>query len=172
MRTFTMALGAVLSIAVGSAIAADTVSIDKMPYPGVLALSEDKPGQWLYKSFPNFLPLYVFDGEPEGKSTCDAVCSAVWPIIKAEENSKPMGHWTIIKRDDGRKQWAFKGKAAYMYFEDLPNEPHGAGKEQEWFMDEGGIAYLLKAGVQLPPDFKPVPRKNTDTKIVSKLLLP
>lgn len=171
MRTLTVALGAAIAIAAGSAIAAE-VAIEKMPYPGVVALSQDRPNIWIYKSFPTFLPLYIFDGEPNGKSTCDEVCSAVWPIIKAEDNSKAMGVWTIVNRPDGRKQWAFKGHPVYTYFEDSPNDPRGIGKEQEWFLDEAGVAYLIKAGVKLPPDFKPDPSKKKTANTTATALQP
>ena len=171
MRTFTVALSAVISILVGSAFAAD-IPVEKTPYPGDLAMSEERPGVWIYKSFPTFQPIYIFEGEPEGKSSCDEVCAAVWPIIRANNNAQPMGYWTIIDRPDGRKQWAFKGKPVYMYFEDKPAEPRGAGKEQEWYADEAGIAYLIKAGVNIPPDFKPPARKPSDHKIIAKVLIP
>ncbi len=173
MRTFTVTAGAVIAIVAGAALAAtETTGIEKMAYPGAVALSEERANVWVYKSFPTFLPLYIFDGEPNGKSTCDTVCTAVWPIIKADDNAKPMGFWTIVKRTDGRKQWAFKGKPVYTYFEDSPNTPRGAGKEQEWFLDEEGVAYLIKAGVRLPPDFKPDAHKKQTGKNTSQLLTP
>lgn len=170
MRTFKVALGAVVTILAGSAFAAQT-GIEKMPYPVAVALSEPSPGEWVYKSFPTFLPLYVFDGEPNGKSTCDEICTAVWPIIRAEPTSKPVGLWTVVQRADGRRQWAFKGKPVYTYFEDSANDSRGVGKDQEWFLEEGGIAYLIKAGVKLPPDFKP-DRKKSSVKTTAQLLKP
>ena len=156
----------------GAAFAAET-AIEKMPYPGVVAMSQERPGQWIYKSFPRFLPLYIFDGEPAGKSTCDNVCAAVWPIIQAEKTDKPMGVWTIVKRDDGRYQWAFRNKPVYMYFEDNPNDPRGAGKNMSWYLEEGALAYLTAAGVQLPASTTPAEHKTgTDNKAKAKLLQP
>ena len=152
MRSYCLALSTALAVSVASALAAET-AIERMPYPGAVALLQDRPGVLSYKSFPAFLPLYIFDGEPSGTSTCDRVCADVWPIIRAAGDAKPMGDWTIVLRADGRKQWAFKDKPVYTYFEDLPNDPHGVGKDQDWYMAEGGAAYLTKAGVILPSDF-------------------
>ncbi|MEQ9447496.1 MAG: hypothetical protein RLN70_01155, partial [Rhodospirillaceae bacterium] len=55
-----------------------------LEHPGVVALSQDEEGNWVYKSFPEFLPLYVFEGDEPGKSNCDRVCAAVWPLVKAD----------------------------------------------------------------------------------------
>jgi predicted lipoprotein with Yx(FWY)xxD motif len=119
-------------------------------YPGAVALSKITADTWIYKSFPQLLPLYTFKGEPAGQSLCDRPCTAVWPIVAAEKNDKPMGLWTIVKRDDGRLQWAYKSNPDYTYFEDRPNEPKGAGKSMDWYLDERGSAYLASVGVQLP----------------------
>ena len=169
MRTSYLALRAALTVFAAPALAG---SIEKMPYPGEVALIEEPPGEWAYKSFPNFLPLYIFDGEPSGMSSCDAECAAVWPIVAASRDAKPMGDWTVVARADNRKQWAYKGKAVYTYFEDR-SQPMGVGKDQYWYMNEGGLAFLLKAGVNLPPDLK-IADKNgkSRNKSVARLLRP
>ncbi len=167
MRASTLALGAMLAVLGGPAIAA---SIENMPYPGAVALVQERGGAWTYKSFPSFLPLYIFDDEPPGKSACDQVCSAVWPIIKAADDAKPMGDWTIVQRADGRKQWAFKNSPVYTYFEDS-SDPLGVGKDQGWYLDGGVVAYLTKAGIQLPSDFKPADQKQAPRKKMPARLL-
>ena len=142
-----------LSLALTGTAYAAQVALDQLPYPGVVALSQRSTGKWYYQSFPKFLPLYIFEGEPEGKSTCDEICSAVWPIIQADRKDKPMGLWTIVKRDDGRFQWAFKNKPVYTYFEDASRSPQGVGKPQDWYLDASD--YLLKAGI--PKELLPAP---------------
>jgi len=123
--------------------------IQNAAYPGAVALSNVTANTWVYKSFPQLLPLYIFKGEPAGHSLCDRPCTAVWPIVAAQKNDKPMGSWTIVKRDDGRLQWAYKNSPVYTYFEDRPNEPKGDGKNMDWYLDEGGLAYLASVGVNL-----------------------
>lgn len=122
-----------------------------MSYPGAVALAQSPTGAWGYKSFPQLLPLYIFKGEPAGRSLCDRDCTAVWPIVRAESNDKPVGFWTIVKRDDGRLQWAYKHSPVYTYFEDRPNDPKGAGKNMGWYLDQQGYAYLESVGVKVSP---------------------
>ena len=131
--------------------AATEPSDPSLSYPGAVALSQGAAGAWGYKSFPQLLPLYVFQGEPAGRSLCDRDCTAVWPIIRAEENDKPVGFWTIVKRDDGRLQWAYKNRPVYTYFEDRPNDPKGVGKNMDWYLDEHAYAYLTSVGVEMSP---------------------
>jgi predicted lipoprotein with Yx(FWY)xxD motif len=170
MRTYVAAIGALAALLTASAVAAED-SIEKMPYPSAFALSQDN-GKWLFKSFPTFMPLYTFDGEPSGKSTCDDICVAVWPIIKAEPDAKPIGVWTVIKRDDGRLQWAYKGKPLYTYFEDSPNYPRGVGKTQDWYLDDGAYAYLTRVGVVVGPPPKKTASRTNQKVMTARLLDP
>jgi predicted lipoprotein with Yx(FWY)xxD motif len=40
-------------------------------------------------------------------------CIAFWPPVYAGDDAKPVGDWTIITRDDGKKQWAYGKHALY-----------------------------------------------------------
>ena len=65
------------------------------------------------------MTLYTFDNDKEaGKSACAGNCLVNWPALAAEANAQNMGDWTVITRDDGSKQWAFKGKPLYTYKND------------------------------------------------------
>lgn len=148
MRSLCVSLSAALVLWTQSAAATEP-SDPNISYPGAVALSQSPTGAWGYKSFPLLLPLYVFKGEPAGRSLCDRDCTAVWPIVRAESNDKPAGLWTIVKRDDGRLQWAYKNRPVYTYFEDRPNEPKGVGKNMDWYLNEQAYAYLTSVGVEL-----------------------
>lgn len=148
MRRLCVQLGAAL-VLWAQAASANEPSDPSMSYPGAVALSQSSTGAWGYKSFPQLLPLYIFKGEPAGRSLCDRDCTAVWPIVRAEINDKPVGFWTIVKRDDGRLQWAYKNSPVYTYFEDRPNDPKGAGKNMDWYLDERAAAYLASVGVEM-----------------------
>jgi len=104
-------------------------------HPGEVALGRDD-GKWVYKSFPAFLPLYTFEGDDNGKSNCDAVCAAVWPIIRAPESASPTGDWTVVMRADGRRQWAYKGRPVYTFYYDRPYERKGEGRVAGWWLEE------------------------------------
>ncbi len=49
-------------------------------------------------------------------------CAQVWPPALADADAKPVGAWSVITRDDGRKQWAYRNQAVYTSFLD-----HGPG---------------------------------------------
>ncbi len=161
-----------LSSAFASGARAAEIAIEDRPYPGVIALSEISRGKWTYRSFPSLLPLYTFNNEPAGRSNCDKVCIQVWPIIRATATDKPTGDWTIVKRDDGLLQWAYKGKPVHTYFEDLVNEPHGGGKIMYWYEGPAGVEYLKKAGVPVFPDAPVEVRKKTGPDEVATPLVP
>src|ERR1700761_9284453 len=64
------------------------------------------------------MTLYVFDKDSGGKSACNGPCTANWPPLMAAASSMPMGDYTIITRDDGGKQWAYKGRPLYNWKND------------------------------------------------------
>jgi hypothetical protein len=151
MKRLTLGLFALICLA-GPA---GTAGADPNPnHPGEVALGRDD-GKWVYKSFPAFLPLYIFEGDEPGKSNCDAVCAAVWPIVRAPENATPTGEWTVVRRADGRKQWAYKGKPVYTFYYDRPYEPKGAGRVAGWWLEEDVDGTPL-------PGVKPKPRSKSD----------
>jgi len=68
----------------------------------------------------NGMTLYTFDKDAagSGKSVCNDQCATNWPPYLAMASDKPMGDYSIITRDDGKKQWAIKGKPLYFWVKD------------------------------------------------------
>ncbi len=64
------------------------------------------------------MSLYTFDKDSGGKSACNGPCATNWPIVKAEAGDQASDNYTIIARDDGFKQWAYKGKPLYTFAKD------------------------------------------------------
>ena len=69
---------------------------------------------------PKGMTLYTFDRDAagSGKSVCNGPCATNWPPLMAMDSDKPMGDYTVITRDDGKKQWAMKGKPLYYWAKD------------------------------------------------------
>lgn len=65
------------------------------------------------------MTLYTWDQDPSGKSTCAADCAASFVPFLAVGAVKAFGDWSVITRDDGKKQWALSGKALYTYVKDV-----------------------------------------------------
>jgi predicted lipoprotein with Yx(FWY)xxD motif len=81
----------------------------------------------------NGLTLYVYDTDTDGKSVCNGPCAAKWPPLVAAADAKPVGAYTTVTRDDGTKQWAYKGKPLYFYVTDkAPMDVTGDGVGGKW----------------------------------------
>jgi predicted lipoprotein with Yx(FWY)xxD motif len=64
------------------------------------------------------MTLYTFDKDSEGKSACNGPCLVNWPAVTATADDKSGDGFSVITRDDGSKQWAYKGKALYTFVKD------------------------------------------------------
>jgi len=94
---------------------------------------------------PSGKTLYTFakDVAFSGKSECNGPCANVWPPFSAEEKASPSasspggaspaGNWTIITREGGTRQWAYKGKPLYTYAKDAkPGDRSGDNINGLW----------------------------------------
>jgi len=83
----------------------------------------------------NGMSLYIFDKDAagSGKSVCNDGCAANWPPLLAMSGDTASGDYTIITRDDGKKQWAFRGKPLYYWAKDQkPGDKTGDGFNNVW----------------------------------------
>lgn len=72
--------------------------------------------------------LYVFDKDSAGKSACNGPCAGNWSPLMATASSSAVGDYTTITRDDGSKQWAYKGRPLYTWHNDkAPGDISGDG---------------------------------------------
>lgn len=81
------------------------------------------------------MTLYTFDKDVagSGKSTCNGGCAALWPPAMAAASDQPAGAYTIVMRDDGARQWAYKGKPVYTYQADQkPGDRAGDNFKDVW----------------------------------------
>lgn len=81
----------------------------------------------------NGMTLYTFDRDDAGKSACNDACATNWPPLLATANDGASGDYSVITRDDGKRQWAFKGKPLYYWAKDQkPGDRTGDGVNQVW----------------------------------------
>jgi len=81
----------------------------------------------------NNMTLYTFgnDVAGSGKSVCNNMCATNWPPLLVEGNPAVSGDYSIITRDDGKKQLALKGKPLYFYAKDVkPGDKVGDGRSE------------------------------------------
>ncbi|NWC08685.1 hypothetical protein HX776_07615 [Pseudomonas agarici] len=79
------------------------------------------------------MTLYTFDKDSAGKSACNGdPCETNWPPLSASATDKGDDKWSVIKRDDGKLQWAYAGKPLYTFKDDKKGDKNGDGKGGVW----------------------------------------
>jgi predicted lipoprotein with Yx(FWY)xxD motif len=79
------------------------------------------------------MTLYTFDKDADGKSMCNGPCATNWPPLMAPADAKMNGSWSPVTRDDGSKQWAYKGKPLYTWVKDTkPGDTTGDAVGNVW----------------------------------------
>lgn len=84
---------------------------------------------------PNGMTLYTFDKDvaDSGKSVCNGQCAINWPPLAVTEGGRAVGEYSVVTRDDGKKQWAVKGKPLYYWVKDQkPGDKTGDGVNNAW----------------------------------------
>ena len=115
--------GAVLSLA-SSALLAQTAGPAKVGDTSVGKVLVDAKGMTLYTLDRDTTP---------SKSTCNGQCATNWPPLMVSGDGKDAGEWTVVSRDDGGKQWAYKGKPLYFWKDDKkPGDVEGDNRNNVW----------------------------------------
>ncbi|HMW17509.1 MAG TPA: hypothetical protein PKN13_06995 [Accumulibacter sp.] len=83
----------------------------------------------------NGMTLYTYDKDSagSGRSVCNGPCAGNWPPLLAGDGQSAGGDYSVITRDDGKKQWAYKGKPLYYWIKDQkPGDRSGDGFNNVW----------------------------------------
>jgi predicted lipoprotein with Yx(FWY)xxD motif len=87
---------------------------------------------------PGGMTVYTFfiSDKDDGKSVCNGSCARKWPPLMPAANAPaPKGPLGLISRDDGSKQYTWKGKPLYYYAEDKkPGDTTGHEVGRSWFI--------------------------------------
>ncbi len=116
MHLVIAAVGAAFAFSTGAAFAQTLKKMD-----GVLA---DAAG----------MTVYTFDKDKagSGKSACNDGCAKMWPPVPVMGTSVA-SPYSVVTRDDGAKQLAYKGKPLYLYAKDAkPGERKGDKAMDVW----------------------------------------
>lgn len=74
------------------------------------------------------MTLYTYDGDQagSGRSSCNGDCAINWPPLLVDVNATAYWDYSIITREDGQKQFAYKGKPLYYFSNDKkPDDRNG-----------------------------------------------
>lgn len=79
------------------------------------------------------MTLYTFGKDTSGKSVCNGPCASNWPPLPVSADAKVGHDYSVVTRDDGTKQWAYKGMPLYSWVKDTkPGDTTGDGVNQVW----------------------------------------
>jgi len=89
---------------------------------------------------PTGATVYTFDKDTvgSGKSACNGPCAQLWPPVAAQAADTAGGDWSIVTRDDGSRQWAYKGAPIYTFSKDAkPGDTTGDKFKDIWHVIKG-----------------------------------
>lgn len=114
----TLAVALTASLSATAALAQDPMGVKRAE--GVLT---DPAGK----------PLYTFVMDTmKGMSHCTGPCATAWPPFEAASGAKAAGDWSLITREDGAKQWAYKDKPLYTFAKDAAGKPGTGEASSNW----------------------------------------
>ncbi len=117
----------VRSAAIAGLVAAVAACAPGLPAPTMIG--ETAKGRVLTND--KGMTLYVFDRDAPGRSNCNGQCAVNWPPLMSDNSRMPTGDYSFISRDDGKRQWAYKGRPLYLWAKDAkPGETTGDGMLQ------------------------------------------
>ncbi len=84
--------------------------------PGITFQLADKLPPYLANSAGT--TLYINDHDRPGQSSCVSNCDTRWQPLRAMVDARAFGDWSVVKREDGVAQWAYRDSALYIFAED------------------------------------------------------
>ena len=128
-----------------------------LPYPIDVSLVDESPHGFTYRQSSTGLALYVSEKDSPGKSNCYGGCATQWIPLRAPANAKALGEWSVVKRTDGTRQWAFKSRPVYVHIHDTPEISSGDGEDGTWHV-------MPHFAAVSPPDPAKRPRMGARSK--------
>jgi predicted lipoprotein with Yx(FWY)xxD motif len=115
LKSISFSVLAAVVLAAGTALAAEPAAMAPTAKGGMFVSAKG-------------MTLYTFDKDTAGKSMCNGQCAVNWPPLFVADDARGAGDWTVVVRDDGLKQWAYKGKPVYTWVKDTkPGDTTGDG---------------------------------------------
>ncbi len=73
---------------------------------------------WVRPGDPQGRTLFTSAADTPGVSKCAAACAKEFQPFLAAKGSTAAGDWTLIKRADGGRQWAYRGEPLYTWVQE------------------------------------------------------
>ncbi len=118
-----LALAALMALAIAHPSIAQTKSMEVSL--GTVTVLTDENG----------MTLYILVRDEPGKSNCNGKCADAWPPLMVDASATPAENFSIITRDDGSNQLAYKDRPLYLFVRDeKPGDTTGEGRGYAWFV--------------------------------------
>lgn len=109
-----------------AAIVAALLSVDAIAADAPPGITLQSRGRGAALTDESGFTLYIYLKDTAGKPTCSAVCAEMWPPVIAADDAVAFEDWSIVARDDGMKQWAFRNQPLYRFKRDrFPGDSNG-----------------------------------------------
>ena len=76
--------------------------------------------------------VYTYDKDTAKKSNCNNACLNDWTPVLAPEFAVSQGEWSVVIRNGGEKQWAYRGKPLYTHITDSKTRSYEGGDNAGW----------------------------------------
>ena len=106
------------------------VAYDPLPTPQEFSITNTVKGRMLADA--RGMTVYSFDGDKADKSACTDKCLNDWAPIEAPIAANGRAPWSTLKRPDGTKQWAYKGKPLYRYLHEVAASEFAGNNVAKW----------------------------------------
>lgn len=98
--------------------------------------------------------LYVFTKDAQDLNACTGVCIENWPVFASENLQIPTSlnasDFTVLTREDGKKQWMYKGWPLYYFVKDsAPGDVQGEAFGNVWFVAKADYSVMLGTNSEL-----------------------
>ena len=78
---------------------------------------------WLRPGDAEGRTLFIYGQDSGGKSNCGESCALEFPPLLAAAGAKPSMDWSLVRRSDGKLQWAYQSHPLYTWVkETVPGE--------------------------------------------------
>ncbi len=97
-------------------------------------------------------------GKEVGTKGCDAKCLQTWRPFEAPADARAQGFWEIFTREDGTRQWAYRGFAQYININNKPGQPAVDNFTIDMVIGDEGrykISDAVVSNRKVPPGFLP-----------------
>jgi predicted lipoprotein with Yx(FWY)xxD motif len=100
------------------------------PYPQQVALTDEGDKGYVFRRCPGNERLYTYDLDTPTRSACKGACESTWTPVLAAPAARTLGQWSVVRREEGSPQWAYRGRPVYTLLSDSPYAPKGDGRDE------------------------------------------